>query len=758
MRVRAARGQGADRVNRASGEALLPALQLIPSRLAPPSPPAGAVKRAGLVGRLRQAQAMPVIAIVAPAGYGKTTLLAQWAAQDSRPFAWLTFDWRCNDPAVLFSHLAVAIAAVVPVEPAVFQDLAAPHPPERLAVLAGLASALSGAPHPFVLVLDDVHLLTDSEGLEALSTLTEQLPRGSQLAAAARQEPQLGLARLRAEGKVLDIGRDDLRLDVAGARDLLSAAGVRLPARPVAELVARTEGWAVGVYFAALAHNAGSSPGTGPEAFGGDDRLVTDYMRAEFLGRLPADDLRFLTRTSVLDELSGPLCDAVAGRRGSAAVLERLEASNLLLVPLDRQRRWYRYHQLFQEMLRHELERREPGTAPLLALRACDWCAGNGLPDGAIHYAQLAGDTDRVNRILLLSGIRLHALGRAAALRGWFAWLAEHGSVDGGTAVLAAWLSLVSGRAADAQRWAAVAGSAPPDAVQPDGSPLKGWVQTVRAAMASDVPQMRTDARDALQFLAPGSQLRPTAAALLGTAELLQGDLHAADAHLADAAELGAGLGARPAETVALATRAIIAIRRDRWEAAQTLLERAASVITEAHLQSYSTSALTHAVTARVAMHLGDARAAREHIQAAERLLPLLTRALAHLALETRLELVRAYVRLGEAGAAQDRLDEMEELLRPGSDFGSLREEAGEMSATVQQTRASAAEAVMLTAAELRLLPFLATQLSFREIAEQLFVSVHTVRAQVTSIYRKLGVSSRTQAIDRARDLGLIPG
>ena len=259
-------------------------------------------------------------------------------------------------------------------------------------------------------------------------------------------------------------------------------------------------------------------------------------MRAEFLSWLPADDLRFLTRTSVLHELSGSLCDAVTGRRGSAAVLARLEASNLLLVPLDRQRHWYRYHQLFQEMLSHELDRLEPGTAPLLALRASDWCAGKGLPDGAIRYAQLTGDTDRVNRILLLSGIPLHALGRAAALRGWFAWLAEHGSVDGGTAVLAAWLSLVSGRAADAQRWAAVAGSAPPDTVQPDGSPLKARVRTLRAAMASDVQQMRADARHALQLLTPGSQLRPTAGALLGTAELLQGDLHAADMHLADAA------------------------------------------------------------------------------------------------------------------------------------------------------------------------------------------------------------------------------
>src|SRR5215472_4438370 len=200
-----ARGQVADPANR-GGQALPSALRLVPARLAPPSAPVRSVRRTVLVTRLCKAQAVPLVAIVAPAGYGKTTLLAQWAAQDRRPFAWLSFDWRCNDPAVLFPYLAVAIAAVVPVEPAVFQDLAAPHALERQAVLAGLASALSRAPQPFVLVLDDAHLLTDTEGLEALTTLAEHLLGGSQFAAAARREPQLGLARLRAEGKVFDIG------------------------------------------------------------------------------------------------------------------------------------------------------------------------------------------------------------------------------------------------------------------------------------------------------------------------------------------------------------------------------------------------------------------------------------------------------------------------------------------------------------------------------------------------------------------------
>ena len=536
---------------------------------------------------------MPVVAIVAPPGYGKTTLLTLWAAHDKRPFAWLSLDRFHNDPAVLLTYLALGLAQVIPVEQAVLEGLTAPHPAERAAVLTALASSVHHSQHPFVLAVDETHLLSDAEGIEALRTLADNLPQGSQLALAGRREPPLGLARWRSEGRVLDIGIGELRLNMPEARDLLAAAGAHPPQAELANLVSRTEGWPVGLYFAAMAGHAHAFPRSRVAAFDGDDRLLTDYMRSEFLARLPPDDLRFLTQTSVLDELSGPLCDAVLERTGSAAALEEMEASNLLLVPLDRQRRWYRYHHLFQRMLRHELERREPAAVPALARRASQWCEANGLLDSAVHYAQLANDAGRVGRILVRNAMRQYALGRATALRSWFAWLAEHGPVEGGAAVLAAWLSLLSGKAADAERWAAAAATAPKDAQLPDGSPLQGWVLTLHAAMARDVRQMRSDAEQALQLLSPGSQWRPTAASLLGTAELFQGNLDAADQHLAESAQLGAALAGPAAASVALATRAMIAIRRDQWHHARTLAEQASSVIRQAHLQDYATSPLT---------------------------------------------------------------------------------------------------------------------------------------------------------------------
>jgi LuxR family maltose regulon positive regulatory protein len=656
----------------------------------------------------------------------------------------------------LYSYLVFALASILPVERAVLEALVAPHASERGAMLAGMAWSVSRSPYPFVLAIDDAHLLKDSEGAEALKTMVEHLPEGSQLAFAGRSEPPLGLANLRSQGGVLDVGIDDLRLDMSEARELLAAEGIRPAKRDIVVLVDRTEGWPVGLYLASLAGRTGSPQPSGTR-FAGDDRLLADYLRSEILDRIPPDEVRFLTRTSVLDELCGSLCDAVLEASGSAATLEEIERSNLLLVPLDRKRLWYRYHGLFQEMLRHELERLEPKELPDLARRASIWCEQEHLLDQAIHYAQVAGDAERVGGLLVRNAMRMYALGRAGALRGWFAWLEERGRAEGAIAVMGAWLHLLSGRAADAERWAVLAERGLHDEVLPDGSRLDGWLMTLRAVMSTDVEQMRADADGALQLLSPNSQMRPSAALLLGSAKLFMGEVDAADLILEDAVELGSSLGGRAAEALSLATRAVIAIRRGRWRDAEGLVEQSALVIAEHHLHSYASSALTHAVRARVAIHLGDAAAAREEVRAAESLRPLLTRALSFLTLETQLELARAYVALGDSRAATDALRDIEYLLRTGGDFGWLRSDAAELSARVEEVRAATPEVLGLTPAELRLLPLLATQLSFREIGEHLFVSVHTVRSQVVSIYRKLGVSSRTQAIERSRDLGLLP-
>jgi LuxR family maltose regulon positive regulatory protein len=275
--------------------------------------------------------------------------------------------------------------------------------------------------------------------------------------------------------------------------------------------------------------------------------------------------------------------------------------------------------------------------------------------------------------------------------------------------------------------------------------------------LARDPQQMRDEAAQALRLLAPASQWRGTAAAVLGLADLLNGDPDTADRHLADAVEVGRHLGAATATAAALAFRALIAIRRDDWPAAEALLQHAGSVIDRGRLHSYPTVALNHALLARTAVHRRDLETARREIAAAERLLPTLTRALASLAVPTSLELARAALALGDPPAAQTFLAHAQHVLADGLRFPVLQSDADELAAAITELRRPAGGPVRLTPAELRLLPLLATQHSLPEIAAQLYVSVHTVKAQVTSIYRKLGVSSRTQAIDRGRTLGLLP-
>jgi len=729
-------------------------LALLPARFTPPAVRTGLVPRTAILRRLMRAEEL-VVAVVAPPGYGKSTLLAQWAARDPRPFAWLSLDRRCNDPVLLIWSLALALARVLPVDRALFDQLRVAHRPQREAVLAGLSAAVAAAPGPFVLALDDLHLLSDGESADALRTVLEHLPAGTQLAFAGRREPPLGLPRLRGEGRVLDLDAAQLRLDAAEARKLLAAAGTQLSDGQLTELLAGTEGWPIGLYFAALARHAGS-PAVPSGVFSGQDRLLADYIRSEVLSRLPADRLRFLTRTAVLEELSGPLCDTVLQRTGSAIELEEIEASNLLLVPLDRERRWYRYHALFQAMLRGELQRREPEVVPSLARRASVWCESNGLFDPAVHYAQLSGDVDRVGRLVLLGGLRQYAAGRADVLRGWLAWLTEHDSTDAAVAVIGTWLAMLSGRSAEAERWAAIAEAGDPSTGLPDGSPLEGWLLNMRAATARDDETMRNLAARALQLLAPASHFRSPAAVCLGLGELLGGDAAAADQQLADAAERGEHLSATGAAALALSLRALIALRSDRWPDADALLRRAWSVIERAGQQNYPMTAITHALRARTAARAADPAAAGREITAAARLLPLLSGVLGPLSVLARLELTRAALAVSDAAAAATFLAEAQQLLAGGLRFDSLQEDAQNLSAAIAHQRSAAPGQPRLTPAELRLMPLLATQRSLPEIAEQQCLSVHTIKAQVTSIYRKLGTTSRTQAVDRAHGLGLL--
>src|SRR5215468_813642 len=332
VRERAAWSQGADGA----------AFDLTVSKLLRPLVRPDTIHRSLLADRLARDDARPIVSVVAPAGYGKTTLLAQWAECDGQAFAWVSVDEGDNDPRVLLTYIAAALDAVEPVAQRVFDALASPAASVPGSVVARLCSAFASITSPVTLALDDVHLLHNREGQAALSVLAERVPAGSRLVLASRDQPPVRIARLRAEGRILEIGAGDLSLTAGEAASLLAAAEVVLDEAGVAELHRRTEGWAAGLYLAALyLREGGSLPGAAA-SFGGDDRFVSEYVESEFLARISARQRAFLTRTAVLERMSGPLCEAVLDQPEAAATLAELARSNLLLVPLDRRGQWYR--------------------------------------------------------------------------------------------------------------------------------------------------------------------------------------------------------------------------------------------------------------------------------------------------------------------------------------------------------------------------------------------------------------------------------
>jgi LuxR family transcriptional regulator, maltose regulon positive regulatory protein len=716
------------------------------------------VHRTALLELLEASSRTPVAAVLAPPGYGKTTLLAQWADRDPRVFEWLTIDRDDNDPAVLLRHLAVALHRIGTVDPGVVDTVDAPRGAIVDALLPQLGSALATAALPAVLVLDDVHLLENRDCLDAVARLVDYLPAGSQLAFASRGEPSLPLARLRAEGRVVEIGSDDLAMDSHEAGALLEHRQVDPTQVDLDELVRQTEGWPMALSFAALSLGPGRRRAAKEVALAADDRFLVDYLQYELLSRLPEWQVQFLTRCSVLERLSGPLCDAVLATTGSADLLESLSRSNLLTTPLDRRRQWYRLHRLFRELLRSQLERQDPALAVELTRRAAEWCEGNGLPEPAVEYAMAAGDADRAARVVATVALPVYADGRVARLQRWFGWFEANRLVerDPAVAVLGAWVHALTGRPAAAERWAEVASRAPSGSVRPDDGVTPDGLALLGAVRCRDgVDQMRRDAGLALALAPTGSPSQASAQLLVGIAHLLAGDPDAADHSLADAAEVGEDAGVDSA-MVALAERSLLAMGRGEWQQAEALAERAAAGAHRTWLEQYPSGALLHAVTARLAIHRGDVARARDDLARAGRLRATLTWALPHLAVQVRLELARTYLALTDAAAARTMLREVDDLLSRRPRLGILRDQAAELHAQLDTMRMDAVGAASLTPAEIRLLRLLGTHYTFREIGGQLHLSQHTVKSQAMSIYRKFGVSSRSEAIRHAGDLGLL--
>jgi LuxR family maltose regulon positive regulatory protein len=734
---------------------LRPGFELPESKFHPPEPRPGIVDRTALVDRLAAAQA-PVITVVAPPGYGKTTLMAQWAERIGPRVAWVSCDDGDNDPVVLLSALAVALDRIEPIDPTIFWALASSG--AGITAVPRFVSAVASMERPVTVLLDHAEAVTNKQCLLAIAELVLHLPPGWRFALASRADVPLPAARLRAQGGIVEIGAEDLAMGPLEAALLLKGAGADVDEASLHDLLQRTEGWPVGLYIAALAMKSGARHDEAGFTLTGDDVFMGDYLRSELLDRVSGAEASFLIRTSVLDRMCGPLCDAILGEKGSGRVLERMESQNLLVVPLDRRREWYRYHHLLRELLRSELERREPELIADLHFRAAGWFEANAMPEAAIEHAQAAGDYDRVARLVLELQQPVWASGRVETVLRWMEWLSDVTAAEhfGAIATHGSLIFALLGRPSEAERWAAAVERASPAGILPDGSTMEGTQAYLRAILCRNgIDQMRHDAQMARDGFSPSSPYRVTMLYTEGISYLLQGDPTRAGPILARAAADATAAGSRPLAALIMAEQCNVTAESGNWAEVTALAQRAVTIVEDGRLGDYWTSALVYAWATQAALHNKDVPQARFYLGRASRLRPLLTYVLPVVSVQSLLEMARAYLTLADPGGATAVLSQAHDILQQRPDLGVLAEQASELQSRLATIKAGAAGASSLTAAELRLLPLLSTHLSFREIGERLFVSSHTVRTQAYSAYRKLGVASRSEAVARAHELGL---
>jgi LuxR family transcriptional regulator, maltose regulon positive regulatory protein len=672
-----------------------------------------------------EARAIPVVVVVAPAGYGKTTVLSQWAEHDPRSFAWMRLEPRHDDPATLAACIDDALAG-------------------------------AGA-EPFVLVLDDVHAVQAAEAFGVMERVAAALPSGSQLALATRREPALALGRLRAHRQVVEVRTADLAMGHSEAAALLEVEGLRLEGDDLDILVRRTEGWPAGLYLAALSLGAEPDLRAALDRFAGDDRMVAEYVRDELLRSASPDQVRFLVRTSVLDTMSAPLCDAVLASVGSGTTLAELARSGALLVSLDRGDWTYRHHRLFGEMLRAELRRAEPDLEPELHRRASAWHAAHGETRPAIHHAVAAGDVEAAGDI-----VWTHAAGRIAhgANDDVRRWLDEFSSGQiaayAPLALASAASRLAAGDRGQVERWTAAAvrslGLARPEA----GNPLRAALTILRAATSSDgMAEMGADAASAARSEPADSPWRATGRLLEGVARHMTGQRDEARAPLEEGGRGGAA-AAPNVQALCLAQLALLAAEDDDWDRAAVFIARARSQIRASALEGYPTMSLVFAVSGLVRAHRGMVDEARDDLLRAGRLLDELVDFASWYEAETRIALARAELRLGDVASARRWSYDAADALRAIPDATTLRAWLEETRAQLEAVMHSSGESSALTTAELRVLQLLPTHLSFPAIATRLYVSPNTVKTHARAVYRKLDATSRGEAVARASAVGLL--
>jgi LuxR family transcriptional regulator, maltose regulon positive regulatory protein len=716
------------------------------------------VARVEPIELLRAGSKRALTIVAAPPGFGKTTLLAAWLAESER-VAWLSLDEDDNDPARFFAYVVAALRTVEP-------ELGASAMAAQRTPGAGLVDVLVPillneiAAHgkEVVLVLDDYHLITNDEIREALAYLVDHMPGSFRLVIAMREDPPLPLGRLRARGQLTELRAHQLRFSRAETSAFLNnALGLDLSEEDIERLQVRTEGWPAALYLAALSLRGRNDRSRLIEDFAGDDRHVVDYLTGEVLARAPSEVRSFLLRTSILRRLCGPLCDAVLETEGSGRLLDELERSNLLLVPLDSKRRWYRYHQLFGDLLWHELQRTESDAVPALHRRACGWYAEAGLIVEAASHASAAGDVNAAVKLVGRHWSLFLDQGQLTTVSRWLDALPPNVIADNRVLCFAAAMVTSHMHGLDeAERWLEAADDATADAADDSSDPpleaLRAWLRLLRG-----------DVSGAIEAAQRAMTTEPAVAVPVQV--ILGGSLWWAQ-QLAEA-KLVLEAGSRTTEAAGLAGPAIFmigvraAIEDEMGDAAQAeaLAGHALELTHRSELDEHPFSATAHIVTGRTQARQGrlsDATANIERgIHLAERVNAWHTQTYGVLALA---EIRHSAHEPAQARRLLTRARAIVAALRDADELAGARIEQTERALRLRpvRERGDGAPFWELSERELAVLRLLPSKLSQREIASELYVSFNTVKTHTRSIFRKLGVVSRTEAVDRARDLGLL--
>jgi LuxR family maltose regulon positive regulatory protein len=541
------------------------------------------VLRPHLIERLNEGLDHRLTLVSAPAGFGKTTLLTEWASSCGRPVAWLSLDEGDNDLARFMAYFVAALETIqANIGQGVLGAFQAPRPPQMESVLTGLINEIAALPEPFVLVLDDYHLITFQPIHDALAFLLDHLPPHAHLVMAGRSDPPLPIARLRGRGQLTELRQSDLRFTPQeAARFLNQAMGLQLSTDDVAALSSRTEGWIAGLQMAAVSMQGRDDVASFIQAFTGSNIFVLDYLVEEVLHGQVDDVQSFLLQTSILDRLSGPLCEAVIGgetegpsARGQAT-LEMLEHSNLFIVRLDDERRWYRYHRLFADLLRQRLRQLYPDLLQELHRRASEWYERNGFVGQAIHHALSAEDFERGADLVEGMAESIMMRSEAATFQKWVEALPD--DVFRTRPLLGVYHAislLLSGHPLD------VAEARLQDAVEADtDSIISGQVAAFRgliAAYRGEAGQTVELARRALEILPEDSLFfRSLVAGYLGLVYLQIGDYEAAAQTLPEAARVSEQAGNVTIRTLALCHLAELAAMRGQLHEARAIYEQA---------------------------------------------------------------------------------------------------------------------------------------------------------------------------------------